>query len=70
MREKASPEDMNRVLVKLICLWEKYPHQRLGQLMLNLTRQYSEGETNKHVLWNLDEQELLNAIDHVREHGW
>ena len=61
MREKASPEDIERVVAALQRLWLTQPQQRLGQLLLNLARDAS-GNTDKNVLWNLDEDELLKRI--------
>jgi hypothetical protein len=62
MRSKASREDINRLTFALRALWLKHPHQRLGQLLLNLARN-ERGETDHHVLWNLDEHALLKRIE-------
>ncbi len=66
MRAKAEDEDIERVIAGLRRLWKKHPQQRLGQLLLNLSRNET-GATDVHVLWNLDEDALMKRI---RECDW
>lgn len=63
MRNKATPEQIDRVLEDLREIWLSSPEQRLGQLVLNLV--YLRGVQQENVvnrLWNMDEEEFLLAI--------
>lgn len=51
------------VLDALEMLWDKHPEQRLGQLLLNLTRN-DDGSVDRYRLWNMEADELADsAID-------
>lgn len=69
MRERATPSDILRVLWVLEELWLKYPEQRLGQILLNLTRA-SDGSVDATRLWNADEDALDDRAAEVIERGW
>jgi uncharacterized protein YihD (DUF1040 family) len=61
--------DPNRIPVVLTALqkeWEKSPHLRLGQLLLNMARN-EQGATDKHVLWTMEDTELLRRLDKSEE---
>jgi hypothetical protein len=68
MRAKASPQDIEHVLAAVQRLWLECPHQRLGQLLINLAQVMGahEGDT-EHFLWNMDEDDILHAIKTWRE---
>lgn len=72
MRDQVTPEKIKEVLETLGGLWLDKPHQRLGQLLLNLT--YIMGcspETVVTKLWNMDEDKILRAIElwRMRDEG-
>jgi uncharacterized protein YihD (DUF1040 family) len=54
MRDK---KRIDIVLSKIKTIWEKYPDLRLGQLILNVVR-----DTNSHVLYYLEDDELLKKL--------
>lgn len=57
--------DPNRIPIVMASLqkeWEKFPHLRLGQLLLNLARN-QQGATDKHVLWTMEDTELLRRLE-------
>ena len=56
MRTRASGETIRGLLHTLEELWTLVPEQRLGQLLLNLTR-HPSGEVDSTGLWNMDEQD-------------
>ena len=61
MRARATPEDIERVIAALQRLWLLHPQQRLGQILLNLSRDPMT-QPDLNVLWNMDEDELLKRI--------
>lgn len=61
------PGRIDRVLAALGALWRDHPEQRLGQMILNLTRN-ERGETDKQVCWNTDDDELLREITDAARH--
>lgn len=69
MRNKASKEDMDKVMDLLMQVWQKYPHQRLGQVLLNISARIY-GVTSTNVLWNLDENELIHDLEDILTNGW
>lgn len=69
MRNKATPENIDKVLILLGKAWKEYPHQRLGQVLLNISRNV-HGETDKNVLWNMDEDELIMNLEDLLKCGW
>ena len=50
-----------KLIKEIDILWQQNPEQRLGQLLLNLTR--VNGATNKQRLWNATEEDILDEID-------
>ena len=52
MRDKARIQE---ILNRLQVVWEKYPHLRLGQLILNITRDPA--------LYYVEDDELIAAIE-------
>ena len=69
MRNKATPEKIDEVLALLAKAWKEHPEQRLGQLLLNISRNMY-GTTDKSVLWNLDEDALILNLEDLLKHGW
>lgn len=69
MREKTTEAQIDNVLNLVKELWNRYPHQRLGQVLLNVCRT-SYGSMDRAVLWNLDEDDLRVALKDVLDHGW
>lgn len=48
------------VLTVLATYWRDNPDQRLGQLLLNLTRM--DGRVDPHALWNTTSHDLLQKM--------
>lgn len=68
MRQRATNQEISDVLNHIRVLWERFPEQRLGQLLLNLTRN-EWGETDKNKLWNADELTLMIAAVEAMKTG-
>ena len=60
------PLRIHRVMAALADLWHQQPDQRLGQLVLNLTRN-AHGATDKDLCWTIEDNELLKRI--LQERG-
>ncbi len=58
------PKRIEKVIGKLRQLWQSYPDQRLGQLVINLAPNGADD------LWSMEEPELEKKIDGILEHGW
>ena len=54
------PERRAELLDLLAKEWETVPDQRLGQLLLNLTRR--NGVVDQHALWNTEDDDLIAQL--------
>lgn len=62
------PVRIRRVLLSLAAIWHANPEQRLGQLMVNLTRGV-DGSANIDRLWNIEEPEFLELLEAAERRG-
>lgn len=60
---------IDRMINKLRNLWKDNADQRLGQLILNLTRR-EDGSTDSNHAFQMDDDELELQLDDTIKHGW
>ncbi len=58
---QAGWEPQAPALEALANAWERDPHQRLGQLLLNVSRR--DGMTDKQALWNMRDSEITRRLE-------
>lgn len=64
------PARIDRIIGKLRKLWHSNPDMRLGQLVVNLTETHVRGCTDVLRVFNVEDDDLENAIDDTHKGGW
>jgi uncharacterized protein YihD (DUF1040 family) len=60
------PKRIPKVLEAIQELWKKNPDWRLGQLLINVIDS-SNGPTEIFKIWNLEDEDLLEKINHKKQ---
>jgi hypothetical protein len=67
MNNKTSTQE--KVLSEILTLWNKYPQQRLGQLLLNFIFTGKTNDLNDRSMWEMDEKEIVSKVKNELSKG-